>query len=138
MDTVATCHITPEVTYFIPCSLEDTDKYIEVADGHHVTAKQKGEVQTKMYDDNEDPFIAMLHNILLTSDLCDKLFPIITLMNSGNNYLFHKGFCTVYFGAKDNNAVTFPHSAQRKHEFLGKTKEMSKKKKSPARKRIAL
>ena len=41
----ATCHMTPEVSNFIPGSLEDTDKYIEVADGHHVTAKQKGQVK---------------------------------------------------------------------------------------------
>ena len=39
------CQMTPEVSYFIPGSLEDTDKYIEVADGNHVTAKQKGQVQ---------------------------------------------------------------------------------------------
>ena len=37
----ATCYMTPEVSDFIPGSLEDTDKYIEVADGHHVTEKQK-------------------------------------------------------------------------------------------------
>ena len=30
----ATCHMTPEVPDFIPRSLEDTDKYIEVADGY--------------------------------------------------------------------------------------------------------
>ena len=42
LDSGATCHMTPEVTDFIPVSLEDTDKFIEVADGHHVTAKQKG------------------------------------------------------------------------------------------------
>ena len=41
LDSVATCHMTPEVTDFIPGSLEDTDKYIEVADGHHVTAGKK-------------------------------------------------------------------------------------------------
>ena len=35
----STCHMTPEVSDFIPGSLEDTDKYIEVADRHHVTAK---------------------------------------------------------------------------------------------------
>ena len=35
----------PEVSDFIPGSLEDTDKCIEVADGHHVTAKQKGQVR---------------------------------------------------------------------------------------------
>ena len=39
LDSGATCHMTPEVTDFIPGSLEDTDKFIEVADGHHVTAK---------------------------------------------------------------------------------------------------
>ena len=33
--------MTPEVSYFIPGSLEDTDKYIEVADGHHATVKKK-------------------------------------------------------------------------------------------------
>ena len=40
----ATCHMTPEFSDFIPRSLEDTDKYIEVADGLHVTEKQKGRV----------------------------------------------------------------------------------------------
>ena len=44
LDSVATFHMTPEVSDFIPVSLEDTDKYIEVADGHHATAKQKGQV----------------------------------------------------------------------------------------------
>ena len=37
----------PQVSYFIPISLEDTDKHIEVEDGHHVTAKQKRKVQIK-------------------------------------------------------------------------------------------
>ena len=41
LDSGATCHMTPEVTDFIPVSLEDTDKFIENADVHHVTAKQK-------------------------------------------------------------------------------------------------
>ena len=34
--------MTPEVTDFIPGSLKDMDKFIEVADRHHVTAKKKG------------------------------------------------------------------------------------------------
>ena len=38
LDSGATCHMTPEVTDFIPGSLEDTDKFIEVEDG---TAKKK-------------------------------------------------------------------------------------------------
>ena len=39
LDSGEMCHMTPEVTDFIPGSLEDTYKYIEVTDGHHVTAK---------------------------------------------------------------------------------------------------
>ena len=73
--------MTPEVSYFIPGPLEDTDKYIEVADGHHVTAKQKGQVRIQMCDDNRNPFITTLHNVLLAPDLCDRLFSIIALMN---------------------------------------------------------
>ena len=48
LDSGATCHMTPEVTDFLPGSLEDTDKCIEVADGHHVTAKQKGSVRIQI------------------------------------------------------------------------------------------
>ena len=84
--------MTPEVSYFIPGSLEDTDKYIEVTDVHPVTAKQKGQVRIKMYGDNRDPFIATLQNILLEPDLWDMLFSIITLMNSRHTCLFQKRF----------------------------------------------
>ena len=54
---------------FIPGLLEDTDKHVEVAEGNHVTAKQKGQVEIKMCDDHGDPFIATLHNVLLAPDL---------------------------------------------------------------------
>ena len=47
LDSGATCYMTPEFSDFIPGFLEDTDKNIEVADGHHVTEKQKGQVQIK-------------------------------------------------------------------------------------------
>ena len=126
----------PEVSDFIPGSLEYTNKHIEVADRHHVTAKQKGQVRIKMCNDHEDPFIATLHNVLLAPDLCDRLFSIITLMNSGHTRLLNKGFCMVYFVRKEKNEVTLPHSAQRKHAFLGEIKEMPKTKKSPARKKL--
>ena len=103
------------------------DKFIEFADGHHVTAKQKGSVRIKMFDDNGENFIATLYNVLLAPDLCDRLFSIITLMNAGHTCLSHKGFCTVYFGAKEDNAVTLAHSAARKHAFMVKSMESSKK-----------
>ena len=79
-----------------------------------------------MCDDNEKPFIATSHNVLLAPDLCDRLFLVITLMNSEHTCIFHKWFCTVYFGAKEKSAVILPHNAQKKHAFLGKIKEMSK------------
>ena len=136
LDSGATFHMTPEVTDFIPVSLEDTDKYIEVADGHHVTAKQKVSVLIQMCDDNGDKLVTTLYNVLLSPDLFDRLFSIITLMNAGHTCLFHKGFCTMYFVAKENNAVKLPQSAQRKHDFIGKVQDVSKK--NPARKKIAL
>ena len=81
-----------------------------------------------MCDDNGKTFVATLYNVLLPPDLCDRLFSIIALMNAGHTCLFHKGFCKVYFGADKRNAVTLTHSAQRKHAFTGKIKDMSKKK----------
>ena len=74
----------------------------------------------KMCDNNRDDFIATLHNVLSAPYLCDRLFSIIKLMNPGHTCLFHKGFCTVYFEAKEENAVTLPHSLQRKHDFWWK------------------
>ena len=85
---------------------------------------EKGQVRIKMCDDNGDPFIAALRNVILAPDLCDRLFFIITLINSGNPCLSQKGFCTVYFVEKEKNVVTLPHSAQSKHSFGGEIKEM--------------
>ena len=75
--------------------------------------------------DNGKTFIAKLYNVLLALDLCNRLFSIVTLMNAGHTCLFHKGFCTVYFGADNINAVTLPHIAQRNQAFTGKIKDMS-------------
>ena len=111
------CHMTPEVSDFVTGSLKDTDKHIEVVDRHHVTTKQKVQVQMRICDNNGDPFIVTLHNILLASDFCNRLFSIITLMNLGHNCLFHKGFFMVYFGSKEKNTLTLAHIAQSKHAF---------------------
>ena len=74
LDSGEMCHMTPQVSDFIPGLLEDTDEHIEVADGHYVTAKQKVQVQIKMCNDNGDPIIATLHSILFVPDLCGRLF----------------------------------------------------------------
>ena len=73
---------------FIPGQLEDTDKFIEVADGHHLTAKQKGSVRIQLCDNNIKKFVATLYNVLLVPDLRDRLFSIITLMNAGHTCIF--------------------------------------------------
>ena len=52
--------------------------------------------------------------------------------------LFHKGFFRVYFGEKEKNAVTLPHSAQQKHAFLGEIKQMPETKELEPRKKIYL
>ena len=91
-----------------------------------------------MCDNNRETFIATFHNVLFALDLCNRLFSIIMLMNSGNYSLFQKVFCAVYFGAKEKNAVTLPNTSQRKHAFWGEIKQMSKTKKLPSRKKIAL
>ena len=89
-----------------------------------------------MFDNNGKNFVAILYNVLLAPDLRDRLFSISTFMNAGHTCLFHKGFCTVYFGAKEDNAVTLPQSTLIKHAFSGKIMEKSKK--NPARNKIAL
>ena len=59
--------MTPELSDLIPGTLYDTYKYIEVADGHHVTEKQKGQVRIQMCHNNGKTFIATLYNVLLAS-----------------------------------------------------------------------
>ena len=80
----------------------------------------------------------MLHNVILAPYLCNRLFSIIRLLNLVRNFLFHKGFCMVYFRAKEKNAVTLPHISQRKHAFWRERKEISKTKQLPYRNKIAL
>ena len=87
--------MTPDVSDFIPGLIEDTDKRIEVVYRHHVTAKQNGQVKIKMCNNNRNPLIATLNNVLLAPDLCNRLFSTITLMNSGHTCSFHKWFFTV-------------------------------------------
>ena len=48
LDLGTTYHMTPEVSDFIPGTLEHTDEYIEVADGHQVTAKKKSSTNTNV------------------------------------------------------------------------------------------
>ena len=99
------------MSYDATGSLEDKDKHIEVVDVNHVTAKQKGQVQIKINDNNGNPFIATLHNILLPPDLCNRLFTIIILIYLVHSCLFQKEFCTVYFRDKKKNTLTLPHIA---------------------------
>ena len=84
--------MTPQVSFFIPGLLEDTDEYIEVADGLYLTANQKGQAQIKICDDDGYHFIETFHKVLLATDICDRLFLIVALINLVHNCLFNKGF----------------------------------------------
>ena len=78
----------------------ETDKYIDVSDGHFVRVKKTGGVQIKMRNKNGKPLISMLYTVILAPGLCYQLFSIITSMNSGHTCLFHKWFCMVFFSDK--------------------------------------
>ena len=103
--------MTPQASYFIPGSLEDTKEYIEVSDGHHIMAKQNRQVQIKVCNNNGETFIATLHNVSLEQDIWDRLCSIIQSINLGHTWLFHKEFCMVWCDDKEKNAVTLTHSA---------------------------
>ena len=120
LDSGSACHMTPEVSGFIPGSLEDTDKYIEFSEQHHVTAKQKVKVQINVCNNNGDNFIGTLHNVLLAPDLCDRLFSIVTLMNLGHTCFYNKGFCMVYFGDEEEIWLLYHTVHSRNMHFWGK------------------
>ena len=65
------CHMTPDISDFVPGSLLEMYKYIEVADENCVTEKNMGQVQIIMHNNNVKPFIATLYNVLFSPDLCD-------------------------------------------------------------------
>ena len=54
----------PQLPDFIPGTLEDMNKHNKVADGHHVTERQKGQVRINMCNDNGDTFITNFHKVL--------------------------------------------------------------------------
>ena len=112
--------MTSQVSDFILGALEDMDTYIEVADGYHVTAKQKRQVQIKMCDDDGYPFITTLHNVILAPDICDGLFSIIRLMNLGHTCSFYKGFWTLQFGDKEKMWLLYHKVHRGNMHFWGK------------------
>ena len=70
------CHIKPEVSDFNPGSLEDMDKHIEVADRHHVTAKQIGQVRIKSETSGVMWHVAPESKIQLVNCELSQKFPL--------------------------------------------------------------
>ena len=66
--------MTPEFPDFVTGSFEDTDKYIEVADGNHVTAKKKSS----------------------TNKNCATITEILSLQHY-TMYFWHQTYATDYF-----------------------------------------
>ena len=83
----AMCHMTPQVSDFIPGSLVDTDKYVEVDDVNYVTAKQKGKIQIKMCDKTEILSSRHCTTYFWHRIFLNRLFLVIMLMNF-RTYLF--------------------------------------------------
>ena len=77
LDSGETFHMAPDISDFIPGLLVETDKYIEDEVGNFIAAKEKGEVQIEMCDNNVKPFIATSENVLLAPDFFDRLFPVL-------------------------------------------------------------
>ena len=119
LDSGEMCHMTPQVSNFIPGSLEDTDKHFEIVYVHHITAKQKVQVQIKMCDNNVNLFIMTLHNVLLAPYLCYRLFSIIRLMNLLHTCLFCREFLMVYFGHKEKTRLLYHIVHSRNMPFGG-------------------
>ena len=46
----------------------ETEKYIEVVDGHYIMAKQKGQVQISIQYDYGELFFAKLYNVLFSPE----------------------------------------------------------------------
>ena len=77
LDSDTTCHITPEISNFIPGSLVETDKYIEVADGNFFTAKKTGEVQIKCIMIMEIPSLIYYIPYYLQQTCAINYFPLL-------------------------------------------------------------
>ena len=58
--------MTPEVSDLIPGSLEGTDKYIEVADGHHVMAKKSSITNTNVRRSRKDIHLTIIQRTFST------------------------------------------------------------------------
>ena len=120
LDSGKTCHMTPQASYFIPGSWEDTDKYIEVADVDQITEKQKEQFQITMFDNNKDTLSRHL-----TAYFCHQIYAVGYFLLSCKwirdiIVYFTRGFKLFTLGDKEKNMVTLPHSAQWKHAFWGK------------------
>ena len=79
LDSGETCHMTPEISYFILVSLVKTDKCIELSYEPFFTAKQTGEVQIKIRDNNGKPFVDTLYKCIIgTIIVRSVIFPLLS------------------------------------------------------------
>ena len=89
-----------------------------------------------MCHNNGHHFIATLHLVILAPDLCDRLFSIITLTNSGFTCFYTKGF--VLCASEQNRKCSYINTLCTKETCFGwKIKEVSKTKKLPCGNKIA-
>ena len=72
-----------------------------------------------MCNDKGYNIITTFHNILLAQDLCNRLFSIIRLLNSGHTLFILQKVLHSVLWKQGENVVSLLQSALRKHECLG-------------------
>ena len=70
LDSGATCHMTPDISYCIPAHLWKQIN-ISMLNMGIFHSKKNRISSNKMRDNNVKPFVATLNNLLLSPDLCN-------------------------------------------------------------------
>ena len=77
LDSGTTYHMKPAISYILPGSLVEIDKYIEVADGNFLTMKQPGRVQIKMCGNNGNQSLLCYITYYWHQTCAIKYFPLL-------------------------------------------------------------
>ena len=91
-----------------------------------------------MCDNNGKSFIATLYNISSDTEFCNWSFFHYHVNELKTQLTFYKGFCTVFFSANEQKAVTWTHTTQQKHAILVKTKKKSRSEKEIPKRKVSL
>ena len=106
LDYGATAHMTPHVTDFLPDSLIDTNKIVEIADGSEASCTLHGSVLLNMLDDRGEQIQGEMEGVLYIKGLTQRLFSVPTFKNQGHHVLFGSTFAQLFFTTDFQHPVT--------------------------------